>query len=279
MIEVGMDQQLDDYFEANRALWNEFTRIHVRSKFYDLEGFKAGRNSLHAFEIEELGDVTGKSLLHLQCHFGMDTLSWARLGARVVGVDFSDEAIELAEKLAAELDLEAQFICANVYELPRVMHGKFDIVYTSGGVLAWLPDLPRWARVIAHFLKKSGTFYFAEIHPFSQVFDDDKGVSALRVRYPYFPPPEPLDFNVEGSYADPDAHIDQKVVYEWVHSLSDVLNALIGAGMRIEFIHEFPFTIYAQYPGLMEQGSDGLWRLKEDSGSIPLLFSLKASLD
>jgi 2-polyprenyl-3-methyl-5-hydroxy-6-metoxy-1,4-benzoquinol methylase len=274
-----MNQEFDEYFDANRALWNEYTSIHARSKFYDVEGFKAGRNSLHAFEIEEMGEVAGKSLLHLQCHFGMDTLSWARLGAKVTGVDFSDEAIELAEKLALELDLEAQFICANVYELPQVMQGKFDIVYTSGGVLIWLPDLPRWARIIAHFLKKGGTFYIAEIHPFSQVFDGDEGVKELRLKYPYFPPAGPLVFDVEGSYADREARIDRKVDYEWVHSMSDMLNALIGAGLRIQFLHEFPFTIFAQLPDLMEQGSDGLWRLKEAGDSVPLLFSLKASLD
>jgi SAM-dependent methyltransferase len=277
--EVLMNQELDGYFEANRALWNEYTPIHARSKFYDLPAFKAGRNSLQAFEIEELGDVAGKSLLHLQCHFGMDTLSWARLGARVAGVDFSDRAIELAEELARELDLEAQFICANVYELPQVMQGKFDIVYTSGGVLTWLPDLPRWAGVIAHFLKEGGTFYITEIHPFSQVFDDREGVSALSVHYPYFAPPGPLVFDVDGSYADRAAHIEQQVVYEWQHSLSDLLNALIAAGLRIEFMHEFPFTIYAQFPELIEQGPDGLFRLKDEGVSIPLLFSLKATLD
>jgi SAM-dependent methyltransferase len=274
-----MNQELDDYFDANRALWNEYTPIHARSKFYDLPGFRAGRNSLQAFEIEELGSVAGKSLLHLQCHFGMDTLSWARLGARVTGVDFSDRAIELAEKLAHELSLEAQFICANVYELPEVMHGEFDIVYTSGGVLTWLPDLPRWAGVIAHFLKKGGTFYMAEVHPFSQVFDDRQGVTALSVHYPYFSPPGPLVFDVDGSYADRAAQINQKVVYEWTHSLSDVLNALIAAGLRLEFLHEFPFTIYSQLPEMMEQGPDGLYHFKEDGISIPLLYSLKASLD
>ena len=274
-----MDQELDDFFEANRALWNEYAQIHARSKFYDLEGFKAGRSSLQAFEIEELGEVSGKSLLHLQCHFGMDTLSWARLGAQVTGADFSEKAIELAERLSGELDLDAQFICANVYELPQLMDSKFDIVYTSGGVLAWLPDLPRWARVIAHFLKKGGIFYMAEIHPFSQVFDDQAGVTTLRLRYPYFPPSGPLVLEVEGSYADRNAQVKQKVEYEWVHSLSEVLNALIGAGLRIQFLHEFPFTILAQFPELMEQGLDGLWHLKEGGDSLPLLFSLKASLD
>jgi 2-polyprenyl-3-methyl-5-hydroxy-6-metoxy-1,4-benzoquinol methylase len=274
-----MNQELDDYFNANRALWDEYAQIHARSKFYDLEGFKAGRNSLQSFEIEELGYVAGKSLLHLQCHFGLDTLSWARMGAKVTGVDFSEKAIELAEKLALELDLDAQFICANVYELPQVLQGKFDIVYTSGGVLIWLPDLPRWAQVIAHFLKKGGTFYIAEIHPFSQVFDGQAGLTELRLKYPYFPPAGPLVFGVEGSYADREARINQKVDYEWVHTMSDVLNALIAAGLHIEFMHEFPFTIYAQIPDLMEQGSDGLWRLREGGDSVPLLFSLKASLD
>jgi 2-polyprenyl-3-methyl-5-hydroxy-6-metoxy-1,4-benzoquinol methylase len=278
-IEVRMDQELDDYFKANRALWDEYTQIHARSKFYDLEGFKAGRNTLQSFEIEELSDVAGKSLLHLQCHFGMDTLSWARLGAKVTGVDFSEKAIELAEQLGQELDLDAQFVCANVYELPQVLQGKFDIVYTSGGVLIWLPDLARWAQVITHVLKKGGTFYMFEIHPFSQIFDGEAGLTKLHIRYPYFPPAEPLKFDVEGSYADREARINQKVDYEWVHTMSDMLNALIAAGLRIEFMHEFSFTIYAQIPDLMEQGSDGLWRLKEGGDSVPLLFSLKATLD
>ncbi len=265
----------DEYRKANRALWNEWTRIHAKSEFYNVEGFKAGRSTLNSFELEEMGDVAGKSLLHLQCHFGMDTMSWARVGAKATGVDFSDEAVRLAEQLNQELGLDAEFVCSDLYELPEVLQGQFDIVYTSNGVLAWLPDLTNWAQVAAHFLKPGGTFYMAEFHPFAMVFDDENS-SELKVRYPYFHTPEPMVFEVQGTYADREAAVEQKLEYEWAHSLSDILNALIKAGLRIEFLHEFPFCVYEMLPGLMEQGGDGLWRLKENDGSVPLMFSLKA---
>ena len=270
------DPQIDAYKQANRSLWNEWTHIHEGSEFYDLEGFKAGRSSLNSFEIEELGDVTGKSLLHLQCHFGMDTLSWARRGACVTGVDFSDEAIRLAESLNEELGLDGEFVCSDIYELPEVLQGEFDIVYTSQGVLAWLPDLQRWAEVAARFLKPGGTFYIAEYHPSAWVFDDEQS-EELKVRYPYFPGPEPLVFEVRGSYADPQAEVSQKLEYEWPHSMGEILNALIQAGLRIQFLHEFPFSTFAMFPGLMERDADGLWRLKEHQDSVPLMFSIKAT--
>lgn len=270
----GMDL-MEQYKKANQALWNEWARIHARSEFYDVDSFKAGRSTLGAFELEELGDVTGKSLLHLQCHFGMDTLSWARRGARVTGVDFSDEAIELAESLNAELDIDAEFVCSDILELPSVLQGEYDIVYTSYGVLTWLPDLERWAQVISHFLKPGGVFYMAEFHPFAMVFDDENP-SALSLRYPYFHRDEPMAFEVQGSYADREARTEQKVEYEWIHSMGDVLNALINAGLNIQFLHEFSFCVYEMLPGLMEQGEDGLWRLKEKGESLPLMFSLKA---
>src|SRR5512136_2825848 len=139
--------------------------IHVRSPFYDVAGFKAGKNSLKSVELAEVGDVGGKRLLHLQCHFGMDTLSWARLGARVTGVDYAPQAIDLARELAREAGLEADFICASIYDLPERLTGTFDIVFTSYGVLCWLPDLPAWGRVIAHFLRPGGIFYIADGHP------------------------------------------------------------------------------------------------------------------
>ena len=127
---------MDEYIKGNRDLWNELTPIHAQSEFYDMEGFKNGRSSmLYPIELEEMGDVSGKSLLHLQCHFGMDTLSWARLGAVVTGVDFSDKSIELARSLSEELGIEADFVCCDIYDLPENLKGEFDIVYTSGGVL------------------------------------------------------------------------------------------------------------------------------------------------
>lgn len=267
---------MDEYLKANRACWNELTPIHARSAFYDLEGFKAGELTLMPLEREEVGDVAGKSLLHLQCHFGLDTMSWARLGARVTGVDFSEEAIALARSLSDELGIEADFICSNVYDLPRVLSGQFDLVFTSYGVLCWLPDLTRWGEVIAHFLAPGGTFYIAEIHPFASVFNDEVDATGLEVLYPYFHDDEPMVFEVEGSYADPDAEVMQEITYEWSHSLGEIVNALISAGLRIEFLHEFPYACFKMY-SFLEEDEDGWWRLEEREGVIPMTFSLKAT--
>ncbi len=147
-----MTPPMDEYLKKNKELWNELTAIHAGSEFYDVDGFKRGKCSLSSIELEELGDVSGKSLLHLQCHFGLDTLSWARLGARVTGVDFSDKAIDLARSLSRDLKIEADFVQSDIYDLPDNLDGEFDIVFTSGGVLPWLPDLKRWAEIITHFL-------------------------------------------------------------------------------------------------------------------------------
>ena len=227
-------------------------------------------------ELEELGDVAGRSLLHLQCHFGMDTLSWARLGADVTGIDFSEPAIGLARSLSDELDIPARFVHSNIYELPDVLSGQFDIVFTSYGVLCWLPDLTRWAQVIAHFLKPGGTFYIAEIHPFGVVFDDEIETD-LRVRYPYFHSEKPMRFDYDSSYASGESKVSHTESYEWAHSLGDIINSLISVGLRIEYLHEFPFCVYKMLP-FMEKGKDGWWRLPEQQDSIPLTFSLKASL-
>src|SRR5438874_1743175 len=148
---------MDEYRKSNLQLWNEWTSIHEKSEFYHLEAFKAGKSSLSDLEIKELGDVAGKSLLHLQCHFGKDTLSWARLGANVTGADFSDRAIALARSLSSELNISATFVRSDIYDLRRALSGEFDIVYTGGGALNWLPDMGRWAQVAAHFLRPGGT--------------------------------------------------------------------------------------------------------------------------
>jgi SAM-dependent methyltransferase len=274
-----MSSESEEYKKANLALWNEWAEIHARSEFYDVEGMRAGKISLKSFEMEELGDVAGKSLLHLQCHFGLDTMSWARLGAKATGVDFSDRAIELAHGLNEELGLDAEFVCADVYELPAVLKGHFDILYTSSGVLAWLPDLRAWAEVIAHFLKPGGVFYMAEFHPTAYMFDDSEDATELRIAYPYFGSREPLMLEVKGSYADREAQVEQKVTYEWAHGLGEIITALTTAGLRLEFLHEFPFSVYPMFPSLMELSEDGLWRLKDEELSVPLMFSVKARKD
>jgi SAM-dependent methyltransferase len=264
--------------DANRALWDEWTDIHVKSDFYDLDSFKAGSIHLDPLEREELGDVSGKSLLHLQCHFGLSTLSWARLGAKVTGVDFSPKAIAMARSLAEELKIDARFVLSDIDHLPDNLTGEFDIVFTSYGVLAWLPDLNRWAEVIAHFLRPGGVFYIAEIHPFTYVFDDHEGIDQYAVKYPYFPDGKPKAWPVEGSYADRSAHVSQTESFEWMHAISDVINALIGAGLRIEYFREFPYTVFKQFP-FVEKDADGLWRPTHQQGYLPLLFSIRARKD
>ncbi len=269
---------MDEYKQANLNLWNEYAALHPQTEFYDLASFRAGGSSLKDLERSELGDVSGKSLLHLQCHFGMDTLSWARLGANVTGADFSDKAIATARALSQELNLPARFVQSDIFDLPNVLHDQFDIVFTSYGVLIWLPDLKPWARVVAHFLKPGGTFYIAEIHPFAMVFDNDKTLPDFKVKYPYFHTLEPLKFEVEGSYADTSVPIQQPVDYEWVHSMGDILNALLEAGLRLEYLHEWPFGEHQMMSEtVMRKDPDGLYRLISHPDSIPLTFSIKAT--
>ena len=262
---------MDAYFKTNCSLWNAWTLINEKSEFYDIEGFKAGETSLNAIELEELGNVSGKSLLHLQCHFGLDTLSWARAGAIVTGVDFSDTAIESARSLSEETGLDARFICSNIYDLPDALTFAFDIVFTSYGVLSWLPDLGRWAEIVARCLKPGGTFYIVEFHPILYMLDEEQGE---RLKYPYFHSEEPLLIEEKGSYADPEADFSH-VSYFWAHSLSDVINSLISAGLPIEFIHEFPYSAYKCLP-FLEKDAEGLWRMKGRRDSVPLMFSIKA---
>jgi SAM-dependent methyltransferase len=265
---------MNDYLDTNRQLWNAWTPRHETSEFYDLPGFKAGNSSLRPIERSELTDVAGRSLLHLQCHFGLDTLSWARKGAAVTGVDFSDQSIALAQALGAELDIPATFVCADIGRLPDVLSGQFDIVFTSYGVLPWLRDLNRWAEVIAHFLKPTGIFYMVDDHPCMRMLSAEE-TGELMVSNPYFYSEEPTLIEASGSYAAPaDAQTPLRQWYIWNHSLGEIINTLIGAGLRIEFLHEFPFAMRAKFPG-MERGADGIWHLTKQP-QIPLLFSLQA---
>ncbi len=261
---------------VNQGLWDEWTLIHERSAFYDLEGFRQGGVRVQPYEIEEVGDVAGRDLLHLQCHFGIDTLSWARLGARVTGADFSAQAIELATRLAADLGLGARFVRSDLYGLPDALEGEFDVVYTSRGVLGWLPDISRWAQVVSHFLKPGGTFYITEIHPVVQAFENE-GVAAgeLRLQYPYWEHEQPLAFDVVGSYADRSAQLQTPTEYTWNHGLGEILTALIDAGLRIESLREFPWVDWQL--DFLVRDEDGKWRLPpETPGELPLVFSLVA---
>jgi len=268
---------MEEYYQSNLKLWNEWTEIHKQTENYGLQDFLKGGNRLHALEREELGDVSGKSLLHLQCHFGLDTLSWARLGAQVTGVDFSDRAIALAREIAAQTGLPARFICAPLLELPNVLDEQFDVVFTSYGVLYWLHDLQAWGRLVHRYLKPGGVFYIVELHPVSGIFEETEDGQDLRVTTPYFPQAEPLKFDVVGSYADPQAKVNHPVEYGWPHSLSEILNALLSAGLMIEYLHEFPYTVEPSFfPNLVEPIGERCWRLKKHADAVPLMFSLRA---
>lgn len=267
---------MNDYKNANLPLWNEMTPIHARSAFYDVEGFKHGRITLGNLEREEVGDVAGKSLLHLQCHFGMDTLSWARLGAHVTGVDFSDEAIALARSLSQEIGISARFIQSNIFDLPDALNEQFDIVFTSQGVLCWLPDIERWGQIAARYLKPGGTFYIADGHPLLMTMSDAPGTTTYQIGFRYFQGAEPLRFKGGGSdYADHNARLTHPS-FEWIHSLGSTVTALTSAGLHIEFLHEFPLCAWQALPFLV-QGADGWWRAPEGMIPIPMTFSIKAT--
>lgn len=273
---MGDEMNNKDYMESNRRLWNERTPIHVKSDMYAVDEFKKGKNSLRSIEMEELEDVSGKTMLHLQCHFGQDTLSWARLGAKVTGVDFSDDAIVYAKKLSSEIGIKAEFISCNIYELDQKLKGKYDIVFTSYGVLPWLPDIKEWARIISHFVKPGGIFYIVESHPFGNTFADEN-VQDLEVYYSYFQSPQPMHFPPGPSYADRNSKL-KNPSYEWFHTISDIMNSLIANGLSIQFLHEFPFSVYQSLP-FLEKGDDGWWYLPNSRKDAPLLFSLMARKD
>ena len=268
---------MDDYTKANLDWWNEAAVVHARGEGYELAAFKAGKTKLHFLELEEVGDVTGKSLLHLQCHFGLDTLSWARLEAKVTGIDFSDEAIALAQSLSQELKLDATFLCTELYSLPAVLDaaGEFDIVYTSYGAIGWLPDLQPWGRIIAHYLKPGGFFYIAEGHPFMWLFTEKS--PDFKLAYPYFSK-EPIKDETPGTYAEKEAKLVHTTTYGWNHTFGEILNSLISAGLSIDFLHEHPFCAW-ECLAEMEEGEDRFMRFKDRQkrDMLPLMFSLKAT--
>lgn len=266
----------EKFFDANKELWDKFAKINFESKNYRVKEYLEGKSVLNSIELKEVGNVQGKTLLHLQCHFGLDTLSWAREGAIVTGVDFSLEAIQLAQELAQRSGVEATFIQANIYDLPEMLDEKFDIVFTSYGVHCWLNDLTRWGEIVAHFVKPGGTFYIAEFHPLQWIFDWDAKDDFKIVRG-YFHDPSPLVFEVDGSYADERSKFEPQPDYEWAHSMADVVNAIINAGLRIEFLHEFAKSPFPNF-SFLNQSDDGYWYYNNPDVQLPLVYSIKAAM-
>jgi SAM-dependent methyltransferase len=262
----------DQWRELNRAVWDERVAIHVAGDFYDVSGFLAGESRLLPFEIDDLGPVEGATLVHPQCHFGLDTLSWARRGAHVTGLDFSGPAIRAARELAAQAGIDAEFVEADVYEASERLGGRrFDVVYTGRGALNWLPDIERWANVMSSLLAPGGRFYISEFHPFTEVFADED----LTVERSYFQR-GPWLWDEPGTYADPEAQTTNNRTVEWVHGIGDVVSALATAGMVIESLREYEYTLTPRWP-FLERGEDGLFRMPEDRPALPLMYSILAS--
>ena len=262
---------VEGYLGSNRDLWDEWAQIHAQSDWYDLDAVRTGADKLRPYEVLEVGDVTGLTMLHLQCQIGADSVAWARRGAKVTGVDFSPRAIAIANALAKQIGVDAAFVCADVMKLPQVLAGTWDVVYTSRGVLGWLPDLAGWARVVAGYLKPGGFVYLTDIHPVAKALDDTS--PELRVSRPYWPRPEPVAYPVAGSYADPAATVHTPVKYLWVHSTGELITAVAQAGLVIEFFHEFDW-LDRPWPCLHKQ--DDRHYVLPGTAELPLFLSLRA---
>jgi len=261
-----------DWRELNRRWWDERVPLHVESELYDIEGFRAGKEQLRDFELRLAGDVSGLRLAHLQCHFGQDSIAWARHGASVVGLDFSQPAVDAANGFAHELDVDARFVCADVYDAVAALGGeRFDLVYTGLGAINWLPDLEGWSNVVAALVKPGGRLLLAEFHPFSHVFADE----GRTVEYPYFSD-EPFVWHDAGSYADPDAETAHNSTIEHQHTVAEVLTCLLARGLRITAFEEFDYTLFPRFPDVV--ADDRGFVLPPDEPSIPLMFALVAEL-
>ncbi|MEP7169667.1 MAG: class I SAM-dependent methyltransferase [Bacteroidota bacterium] len=260
----------NNYIEVNRQLWNKKTGAHLKSDFYDLAGFLQGKSSLNEIELNLLGDVKGKTILHLQCHFGQDTLSLAWLGAYVTGVDLSDKAIENAKELALKTKTNATFICCDIYDLPKHLDKQFDIVFTSYGTIGWLPDLDKWAKIISQFLKPKGKFVFVEFHPVVWMFD----YNFEKIGYNYFNTGAIIETET-GTYAERNAPITHESVC-WNHSISEVVNNLIKNGLTINSFDEFDFSPYNCFNKTIEF-EPKKYRIAHLENKIPMVYSIAAS--
>lgn len=271
------DHPRGDWLTTNRANWNDRVPIHLEGPFYDVEGWRAGRDNLEPFELEEVGDVSGRQMVHLQCHFGLDTLSWARRGAQITGLDFSAPAIEAARRLAQETGIDARFVCADVYSAPEALGATYDIVYTSHGVLGWLPDLQRWAEVVDALLRPGGFLYLSEYHPVSWCLA--QGTPERRLgdlpEHDYFHA-APLELDEPGTYSDPQAHLAHTRTVEFQHTLGEIVSVLCGRGLQLAFLRERDFTHFPQLDWLIASPEDRRWIQPPDRPRVPLLFSLRA---
>jgi SAM-dependent methyltransferase len=268
---------LDEYRLANRANWDSRVDIHFGSVGYGVDKFAndpAHLSQVVTFDKEKLGDVAGKKLIHLQCHIGTDTISWARLGADVTGIDLSGKSIAAAQELSRIAATPARFVVSELYDSPSVVPEKFDIVYTGVGAICWLPDIKGWAEVVASFLEPGGRFYMREGHPMMWAIDWED-TERLSVTGPYFETVEPLPEVEEETYAG-EGIVTSPLNYGWNHGMGETLNALLRAGLQIDAVEEYD-TCEWQGIEQMEEGEDGYWRLPDQPDRLPLMWSVLAT--
>ena len=259
-----------DYLKTNKQTWNNKTAIHIESEFYNNKSFLEGKSTLYSIELSLLGDLNNKRILHLQCHFGQDTMTFSRLGAKATGIDFSDKAIEKARAFSEKLNLDTSFICCDIYDIPNHLDEKFDIVFTSYGTIGWLPDIDKWAAVVSHFLKPKGKFIMADFHPVIWMFDND----FKKVFYSYFNI-EPIIEVESGTYADKNSKIKTKTI-TWNHPTSEVLKALIQSGLEINSFNEYDYSPYNCF-NQTEEFEKGKFIIKHLGNKIPMVFSIEAT--
>lgn len=257
---------MSDYITINQNAWNLKTNAHIKSEFYDNISFLQGRNMLNPIELGILGDISGKSILHLQCHFGQDSMSLAQLGANVTAVDFSEKAIQKAKEFNDELGLNVDFICSNIYELPNILDKKYDYVFTSYGVIGWLENLDLWANVISNFLKMGGKFVIVEFHPVIWMFDDQ----VKNITYSYFKN-DPIKETSTGSYADKSAEISYQTI-TWNHSLSEIFTSLINHGINVLDFKEYDYSSYNCFNNMTKENEK--YRIEHFGKNLPLMFSI-----
>lgn len=258
-----------NYLEINKTSWNSRVGPHLKSAFYDVAGFIKGGTSLNSIELELLGNVAGKNIIHLQCHFGQDTISLGRMGAKVTGVDLSDKAIESAVALSKQTNVPATFICSDIYDLPNHLNETFDIVFSSYGTISWLPDMDKWASIVSQYLKPGGTFVFAEFHPVVWMFDDD----FQKIAYTYANTGAILETET-GTYADRHANIGLKSVV-WNHGLAEVLSALLNQGLELTSFKEYDYSPYNCFNHTIEF-EPGKYRIKHLDNKMPMVYALSA---
>ena len=264
-----------EYFEANLAYWQAAVPAHRRSEFYRIDEWIAEGAPPRPWEQAMLGDVAGLDLVHMQCHFGKDSLAWANAGARVVGVDFSPAAIEQAEELAERLGLSsrASFVVANVHEVPELLApSSADLVYVSLGALMWLPSIDRWASVVAHLLRPGGRLFLHEVHPLGLIID--RGQDGWLLRGSYFETGDPMIETSDGSYTDGAESVGTHTTYAWNHSLSEVISALLRHGFALTHFEEHPWTSFARFREM--RGENERFETPADWVPMPLSYTLVA---